>query len=45
MDDAFSKFADTEANIWAAHSDSVPSRDLLVRVLGSLQSLIAYHAY
>lgn len=45
MDDAFSKFADSEASIWATHSDNVPSRDLLVRVSGSLQSPIAHHAH
>ena len=45
MDDAFSKFADSEASIWAAHGNSVPSRDLLVRVSGSLQSPIAHHAH
>jgi hypothetical protein len=45
MDDAFSKFADSEASIWATHSDSVPSRDSLVRASGSLQSPIAHHAH
>jgi hypothetical protein len=45
MNDAFSNFVDLEVSIWAAYSDNVPSRDLLVRVLGSLQSLIAHHAH
>jgi hypothetical protein len=45
MNDAFSKFGDLEASTWAACSDNVPSRDLLVRVSGSLQSPIAHHAH
>jgi hypothetical protein len=45
MDDAFSKFADSEVSIWATYGDSVPSRDLLVKVSGSLQSPIAHHAH
>ena len=45
MDDAFSKFADSEVSIWAAHGNSVPSRDLLGKVSGSLQSPIAHHAH
>jgi hypothetical protein len=45
MDDAFSKFADAEASIWATYGDNVPSRDELVRVSGSLQSPIAHHAH
>ena len=45
MDDAFSKFADAEVSIWAAYGDSVPGRDLLVRVSGSLQSPMAHHVH
>jgi hypothetical protein len=45
MDDAFSTFADSEASMWAIHGDSVPNRDLLVKVSGSLQSPIAHHAH
>ena len=45
MDDAFSKFEDSETNVWAAYGDSVPNRDLLVKVSGSLQSLIVHHAH
>ncbi|PMD48011.1 hypothetical protein L207DRAFT_505117 [Hyaloscypha variabilis F] len=44
MDNAFSKFANLEVNTWAANGDSV-SRDLLVRVSGSLCSRIAHHAH
>lgn len=44
MNNAFSKFANSEVNTWAANGDSV-SRDLLVRVSGSLCSRIAHHAH
>jgi len=45
MDDAFSKFADAEVSKWAAYGNSVPSKDLLVKVSGSLQSPIAHHVH
>jgi len=45
MNDAFSKFVDSEVSTWTAHSDNIPSSDLLVRVSGSLQSPIAHHAH
>jgi len=45
MDDAFSKFVDSEVSTWASCGDNVPSEDLLVRVSGSLQSSIAHHAH
>jgi hypothetical protein len=43
MNNAFSTFADSEVSTWAANGNSV-SRELLVRVSGSLCSRIAHHA-
>ena len=44
MNSAFSKFAISEVNTWAANGDSV-SRDLLVGVSGSLCFRIAHHPH